>query len=454
MSMAQPVRDPATYSEAEVAAMRPDWRDVVTSYTDAELRELRYDWDFWRRPGQRPPRGRWRIWFGRAGRGYGKTRQGAEAVRRRVKRGRVSYVAIIGATAADARDVMVEGESGLLATTPRDDRPVYEPSKRRLTWPNGCVGSTFSADEPERLRGPSHDMAWGDEPASWRFGKAAFDNAMFGLRLGRDPRFLLTGTPKPVAWLREAEAKPSMVVTRGSTYENLGNLAQAFIEDVLDRYEGTRLGRQEIHAEYLDDVEGALWTLAMIEQHRVFVLPAERATRVVIGVDPPGETAECGIVAVLGPAIAHRGAHVYVLEDASMAGPPEKWAAQVVALYHRLGAESCRVEKNNGGDMVRAVIHAVDENVRVEKISAVDSKEDRAEPVSVHYQRGRVHHVGYFGMLEAQMTQWVPGEGKSPDRLDALVHAVNTLVPPQVIGQAEGSSVAGRTFQSRQFPGR
>lgn len=448
-TMEAPHRDPRSYSEAEVAAQKPGWREAVDAYTEAELAELRYDWEFWRRPAQVAPLGRWRVWFSRAGRGYGKTRTGAENVRRRVENKRVSHVAVIGPTAADARDVMVEGESGILAVTPKKDRPLYEPSKRRLTWPNGCVGTTFSADEPERLRGPSHDLVWGDEPASWRFGKAAFDNAMLGLRIGRDPRMLLTGTPKPVAWLREAEQRPSMVVSRGSTYENLANLAEGFITDVLDRYEGTRLGRQELHAEYLDDVEGALWTLATIEQHRVFTIPPMRASRVVVGVDPPGETAECGIVAVLGPAIAHRNGEAYVLEDASVAGPPEKWAAQVVSVYHRLGAESVRVESNQGGDMCRAVIHAVNPDVRIEKVHAHLSKEDRAEPVSVHYQRGRVHHVGYFGMLEAQMTQWVPGEGKSPDRLDALVHAVNTLVPPMVLGQAQGVSMADRTYRAR-----
>lgn len=442
--MERPPRDPDTYSEAEKLALSGHWRDVLGDRTDAEMRALHFDWEFWRRPAQVAPRGGWRAWYARAGRGFGKTRTGAENVRRRVKRGRSRFIGLIAPTAGDARDVMIEGESGLLAVTPKEDRPHYEPSKRRLTWPNGATGSTFSADEPERLRGPQHDLVWFDEPASARFGKQAFDNAILGLRLGTDPRMIITGTPKPLAWLREEAERPSMVTTTGSTYQNLAHLAETFIRDVLDRYEGTRLGKQELHAEWLDDVEGALWAKETIERHRLHTIPPGIGRRVVIGVDPPGATAECGIVAVLGPAIPHRDAHAYVLEDASLAGPPEVWAAQAISLYHRTGAESLRVESNYGGDMVRAVIHQIDPDVRVEKVNATGSKGDRAEPVSTLYVRGRVHHVGYFGVLESQLVTWVPTETKSPDRLDALVHAVATVLPPIHVGRATATSVADR----------
>ena len=322
-----------------------------------------WSWRWWARPTQLAPQTNWRTWVVRAGRGFGKTRTGAEETRRRVRKGLAGHVALIGATAADVRDVMVEGESGILAVHPPGSRPEYEPSKRRLTWPNGATATCFSAEEPDRLRGPQSDWVWGDEPASWRSGVLAWDNAMFGHRLGSDPRSMLTMTPRPLDWLRKIEAEARTFVTTGATYDNLTNLAESFIDMVLGRYEGTRLGRQELHALYLDDVEGALWAMATIEVTRLarfdptdpwqsLRVEAARARtllglgldpirdertpwHILVGVDPPGETAECGIIVgaapVNGKASRH---HAVILDDLSLAGPPEVWGAQVVAAVH------------------------------------------------------------------------------------------------------------------------
>ena len=409
------------------------------------------------------PPGRWGIWFVRAGRGYGKTRTGAESVRELVtERQTHGRVGIVAPTAGDARDVMIEGESGLLAVHPPDTRPRYEPSKRRLTWPNGAVGSVFSAEEPGRLRGPQYDLVWGDEPASRNWlkedgGAKAIDNIRFGLRLGSDPRLILTGTPKPVPWIKAIQQEPTTVTTTGSTYENLRNLAAPFISMILGRYEGTRLGRQELHAEMLDDVEGALWTQLVIEDGRIaaadwdvadpwrslngwlvargdpMVLGKRRPWRTIVAVDPPGSTAECGIVVAAGPTRGAAGRdHAVVVGDYSLAGPPERWASEVVRAYRLHGCQAAFVEDNQGGDMTRAVIHAVDPTVPIRKVHASDSKKARAEPVSALYEAGFVHHVGFWTLLEDQMTTWVPTETpKSPDRLDALVHAIRELLPPR-----------------------
>jgi phage terminase large subunit-like protein len=443
-SLILPPRDPATLSQAEVlAATSQEVRaKLLAGYSDSQLRALAYDWRFWCRPSQREPDGRWLTWFIRAGRGYGKTRVGSEFVRAKIDSGKYGRVALVGATAGDARDVMVEGESGLLSVFPPGKRPFYEPSKRRITFHNGAVGTTYSADEPERLRGPQHDCAWCDEPASWRFGKEAWDNLSLGLRLGDFPRACVTGTPKPTAWLRELSKRRSTINTVGSTYENLANLAPTFIEEVLSRYEGTTLGRQELHAEWLDDVEGALWLQRVIDTYRLTRWDRANTDKVVIGVDPPGETAECGIVVAGGPARHGPNAHAYVLDDLSIAGRPEAWGAQVVAGWRKWNADQVVVEANQGGDMVRAVIHAVDATCPVVKVRATVSKKERALPVSALYERGRVHHIGFLSMLESQMVTWVPDESPSPDRLDALVHAVTAIVPNEPHHAATVTSVA------------
>jgi phage terminase large subunit-like protein len=441
-----PARLPASYSQAERLAKAPSEvrKAILDGYSDAELRTLAYDWSFWRRPSQSPPTGKHSTWFIRAGRGFGKTRIGAESVRSACET--YGRIALIGPTAGDVRDVMIEGESGLLSVFPKDQRPVYEPSKRRVTFHTGALATAFSADEPERLRGPQHDYGWSDEPASWKRGKEAWDNFSLGLRLGDDPRSVMTGTPKPTAWLRELAGRPSTITSVGSTYENLGNLAPSFLDEVLSRYGGTTLGRQELHAEWLDDVEGALWLEAVIELNRRTAWDRSRSDKVIVAVDPPGETAECGIVVVGGPRQTGPKAEAWILDDMSIAGRPEAWGAQVVAAVNKWGAETAIVESNQGGDMCRAVIHAVDPDCPVRKITAKVSKGARAEPVAALSDRGRVHHVGRFPMLESQMCTWIPDESKSPDRLDAMVHGVMHFIPPLQRAKGRVGSAVGRSI--------
>lgn len=412
-------------------------------------------WKVWSRPNQQIPKGmgdQYRIWMFRAGRGSGKTRAGAETVRMMVERG-CRRIALVAPTAADVRDVMIEGESGLLSVFPEDDRPSYQPSLRRVTFKNGAIAVSYSADEPERLRGPQHDFAWIDEPASMPRGEETFSNVMLGLRLGKAPWVMVTGTPKPLRWLRELAEREETITTIGSTFDNERHLAPTFITDVLGRYEGTRLGRQELYAEWLDDVEGAMWTERIIDENRIGHFDQtkpwaslnmwletgggkpiidRRPWRTIVAVDPPGETAECGIVVAASPVQGRAGVdHAVILEDMSTSGRPEEWGRQVVQALRKWDAERIIVESNQGGDMVRATIHAVDPNVQINKITAKQSKTARAEPVSALYERGLIHHLGFHPLLESQMTSWTKDDGKSPDRMDALVHAVNFLLTPQ-----------------------
>ncbi|HYL31924.1 MAG TPA: terminase family protein [Stellaceae bacterium] len=388
------------------------------------------DWEFWARPDQLPPPGDWRVWLLLAGRGFGKTRSGAEFVRARVESGLSSRIALVGPTSADVRDVMVEGESGLRAISGDDWRPHYEPSKRRLTWPNGAIALAFSADEPERLRGPQHDLAWCDELAAWRYA-AAWDNLLLGLRLGSDPRAVVTTTPKPNKLVRDMLASPGTVVTRGSTFDNAANLAPAFLDSIVRRYRGTRLGRQELEAELLDDVPGALWSRDAIEAARVASAPD--LSRIVVAIDPAassGEGAdETGIV-VAG--LAHDG-HVYVLDDLSGRMSPRAWALKAAAAYGKFAADRIVAEVNNGGEMVEATLRSVQSDAPFRALRASRGKAVRAEPVAALYEQGRVHHVGGFATLEDQLCAFTAdfdraASGTSPDRLDALVWAVTDLM--------------------------
>lgn len=380
-------------------------------------------------PHQLPPEGDWRIWLLLGGRGAGKTRAGSEWVTGRVVGGHARRVALVGPTAADVRDVMVEGESGILACAPAGFRPEYEPSKRRLTWPNGALATTYSADEPDRLRGPQHDLAWCDEVAAWRF-PAAWDMLLFGLRLGTDPRLLATTTPRPVRLIRDLMApdRADVAVRRGSTYANRDHLAPAFMEQILRRYEGTRLGRQEIEAELLADVPGALWTRATLDDGRVTRHP--ELARVVVAVDPEASSAEGA--AETGIVVAGLGTdgHGYVLADLSLRASPATWGAAVVAAYHTHAADRVLGEVNNGGEMIERVIRTTPGGDRLPytALHASRGKQARAEPVAGLYEQGRVHHVGVFPDLEDQLCNWVQGAGASPDRLDALVWALTALL--------------------------
>lgn len=390
-----------------------------------EKAALHYDWTFWARSNQLAPDGEWRVWLLLAGRGFGKTRCGAEWIRAEVESGKRGRLALVAETAADARDVMVEGESGILAVSPPWNRPKYEPSKRRLTWSNGAVATTYSADDPEQLRGPQHDGAWCDEVAKWRYGQQAWDNLMLGLRLGGDPRAVVTTTPRPVELVRTLLAMPQTVVTRGTTYDNRINLAESFFTDILRRYEGTRLARQELYAELIEDNPDGLWRREQIERLRV--LKAPNLQRIVVAVDPPASSgansAEAGIVAA---GIGEDG-HGYVLADASVRATPDGWARAAVTLYHTLKADRIVAEANNGGEMVEMTLRMVDRSVSYRAVHASRGKLTRAEPISALYEQGRVHHVGTFSELEDQMCQWMPGE-RSPDRMDALVWALTELM--------------------------
>jgi len=399
---------------------------LLAELTDEEVEALLYDWPFWARANQLPPPGDWICWLLLAGRGFGKTRTGAEWVRAEVESGRRRRLALVAPTAADARDVMVEGESGILAISPKWFRPLYEPSKRRLTWPNGALATVYSADEPDRLRGPQHDGAWADEVASWKYPEA-WDMLMFGLRLGRSPRVVVTTTPKPVKVIRELVGAQTTVVTRGSTFENVDNLAPAFLEQIITRYEGTRLGRQELYAEILDDVPGALWTRKVIEDLRVNEPP--ELARVVVAIDPAvtsGEDSdETGII-VVGRGLDGQG---YVLKDLSCRMSPDGWARRAVNAYHEFRADRVVAEVNNGGDLVEKVIRTVDPTVPYRAVRASRGKRVRAEPVAALYEQGRVHHVGGLPLLEDQMCAFLPeGSDVSPDRVDALVWAITELM--------------------------
>jgi phage terminase large subunit-like protein len=374
------------------------------------------------RADQRPPKGDWFVWAMIGGRGSGKTRGGAEWTRKIANV--TPRIVLLSPTSADVRDVMVEGESGILAVSPPGGRPKWEPSKRRLTWPNGCIGLTVSAEEPDRLRGPQFGAAWADEPAHYSLVDEVWSNLMLGLRLGRKPRVAVTTTPTPIPWMRQLIADPLTVISRASTYANLANLAPTFAQAVLQRYEGTRLGRQELHGEILDEAEGALWNWDMLERTRRHGHPD--LDRIIIGVDPAGtaraKSDETGLIVV---GIAQ--GDIYVLHDHSGRMSPNTWAQRTVSLYENYHADAIVAETNYGGDMVRATLSAISSSPRIIEVQSRRGKALRAEPVVALFEQDKAHIVGTLPDLETQMVTWVPGQGDSPDRVDALVHAVTEL---------------------------
>jgi phage terminase large subunit-like protein len=427
---------------SQIALLTPEERTQwLDGLTEEEAQVLLYTWEAWARTAPIEPPGAWTVWLILSGRGFGKTRAGAEWSRSRVEKHAGKRGAIVARTAADCRDTLIEGESGILACSPPWFMPKYEPSKRRLTWPNGAVATTFGADEPDLLRGPQFDWAWADELAAWRY-PLAWDNLMFGLRLGINPKCVVTTTPRPTPIIKDLlkdSRDPkygSTVVTGGSTYENIDNLAPTFIREVVKRYEGTRLGEQELYARILDDVLGALWSRGAIEAHRVRRV-SRAFKRIVVGVDPQasdGENAaETGIVvAGLAP-----NDHGYILDDMTTLGSPAEWGQEVVRAYHKYDADLIVGEVNNGGEMVGYVIQSIDSTVPFIAVRASRGKYTRAEPVASLYEQGRVHHLGVFPVLEDQMCTWMPGQkikkadgtlAESPDRMDALVWAITELM--------------------------
>jgi phage terminase large subunit-like protein len=382
-------------------------RAVAYSMSEDEARALWYDWDAWARPEQMLPAGDWLTWLVLAGRGFGKTRSGAEAVRAIVCREPGIRIALIGPTAADCRDVMVEGESGIKSVFPNDETPEYLPSKRLLRFANGSMGFVYSAEEPERLRGPQHHYAYCDELAVYPDPEALWDNLQFGLRLGTRPRVIVTTTPKPLPFLKKLIAEPSTVVTRGSTFDNNANLPAATLDYFRRVYGGTRIGRQELNGEVLDEAEGALWRRTIIDQTRVRTAPDMQ--RIVIAIDPAvtsGENSdETGIVAA-GLGIDNEA---YVLADKTCKLPPDQWASRAISLFDALDGDRVIAETNNGGDLVESVLRTVRRNIAYEKITASRGKVVRAEPVAALYEQGRVHHVGAMPDLEDEMVNFVPG---------------------------------------------
>lgn len=418
-----------------LARLTPDQRArFLADLPDSVLWNFLYDWTgAWAREPQLIPPGDWFVWLILAGRGFGKTRTGSESVRTLVESGQASRIGLIAPTSADARDTMVEGESGILACSPPWFCPKYEPSKRRLTWPNGARALLFSAEEPERLRGPQHDLLWGDEPASWP-STEAWDNALMGLRLGQRPRALVTGTPKPVPLILSLMRDSRTHVTRGSTFENAGNLSRDYIAHVRRQYEGTRIGRQELYAEVLEDMPGALFNQVLIDRARVAEPP--ELERIVVSIDPAPTSEsgsdECGIVVV------GRGfdGHGYVLQDLSLRATPDEWARVAVKAFYTWRAECIVAEINNGGDMVEILIRGIDSGVSFKGVRAMRGKAKRAEPVAALYEQGKVHHVGEpdrFARLEKQMRVFTGINGRRDDRTDATCWALHELL---IDGQA------------------
>jgi phage terminase large subunit-like protein len=389
-------------------------------------------WELFAHDHQRPPEfanngAPWTTWLILGGRGAGKTRAGAEWVRTQAAHPQ-ARIALIAETMRDAREVMVEGVSGLLAVHEDLQRPDWMSSRGRVQWPSGAVAECFSAEDPDSLRGPQFSAAWCDELAKWRHAEATFDMLQFGLRLGVRPRQVITTTPRPLSLIKRLIADPATALTRAGTAANAYHLAPAFLETIVERYRGTRLGRQELLGEVIEERVDALWSRALIESCRVERAPA--CSRIVVAVDPPAsattDSAACGLVAA-----GRAGDLVYVLADETVAGlSPAGWAGKALALWRRLDADALVVEVNQGGDMVRAVIREQDASVPVTPVRAHRAKYLRAEPVAALYEQGRVKHVGTFGALEDEMCDFGPdglSSGRSPDRLDALVWAVSAL---------------------------
>ncbi len=434
---------PAPRSAAELLACESDetLEDFLASLSENALLAMPWLFEFWAMPHQLPPEGDWRSWVILGGRGAGKTRAGAEWVRMQVEGsgpedpGRARRVALVGETLDQVREVMVFGDSGILACAPPDRRPVWESGRRRLVWPNGATAQAFSAHEPESLRGPQFDAAWVDELAKWKKAQDAWDMLQFGLRLGDHPQQVITTTPRNVPILKAILANPTTVSTHAPTEANRANLAKSFLDEVKARYQGTRLGRQELEGVLVEDTEGALWTSPMLEAARCDVPPA--FSRIVVAVDPPvtghAGSDECGIVVAgvvaEGPPARWKA---YVIEDASVAAArPTDWARAAIEARERHGAERVVAEVNQGGDLVEEVMRQIDPLVPFRAVRAARGKAARAEPVAALYEQGRVFHLRGLGELEDQMCRMTAHgyEGKgSPDRVDALVWAVHDLM--------------------------
>jgi phage terminase large subunit-like protein len=414
---------------AELISLLPpaDRARLLETLNDQKAAYILQSWYFWARDEQRPPEGRWNTWLYLGGRGAGKTRAGAEWIADGVQSRTFRHIALVGATFNDARAVMVEGVSGLMGVA---KGATYEPSNHRVRWESGAVATILSAEEPDGIRGHQFDAAWGDEFCKWPDPQAVLDMLRMALRIGRKPRLMLTTTPRNIPALKTLMAEKGVARTHGTTRRNIANLAPGFVEGLETRYGGTRLGRQELDAEIIADNDAAVWQRNCIERTRVRERP--EMVRIVVAVDPPASVTgdECGIV-VAG--LAENG-EAYVIADRSMGGlTPNGWASRVADAYVEFQADRIVAEVNQGGDMVRQMMHNVLPNAVVKPVYAKRGKRARAEPAAQKYEQGRVHHAGSFPELEDQMCNYdglgVGRGGHSPDRMDALVWALAELFP-------------------------
>ena len=380
---------------------------------------------------QKCPKTNWRVWLFLAGRGTGKTRSGAEWIRAQIKAG-AKRVALVAPTYNDAREVMIEGESGLMYLGLKRERPIFLSSRRRLEWPDGAQGHVFSAEDPERLRGPQFDCAWADEFCAWAYPEATLSNLRLGLRLGADPRLVITTTPKPTKTLLELIEEDGVVITRAKTSQNKAFLAESYMETIMDIYDGTQIGRQELDGEILREDENTLFSHSLFDECRVSAFPT--LDKIVVAIDPPatsGERADaCGLI-VAGRIGFGPSAIGYVLYDGTVQGlTPDKWAERAVGLWQSWDADYLLAEVNQGGDMVKTILRAIEADIAVQTVYASKSKRTRAEPVAALYQKGKVKHFGKFGPLEDELCALSTGDmgSKSPDRADALVWALTDLL--------------------------
>jgi len=421
----------------------PKVKELFDELGPQKVEELKHDWNFWARDNQlEPDTSDWNTWFINAGRGFGKTRSGVEWVRENVKRG-CKRIAAVASTNSDIERVMVKGESGFLSVCWKGDKtyagkkmgfPEWSPTKRTLTWENGAQVQFFSAEEPERLRGPQFELAWCDETAAWNKDMDTWSMLQFCMRLGKHPRIMVTTTPKPTKLIRQILKDPKTVVTTGTTFDNAANLAGTYLTAVKEQYEGTRLGRQELYAEVLEEAQGALWTTAMLDDASVKHEAVPDLSRIVVALDPAvTSNAESDMTGIVVAGIDVNGV-AYVLGDYTDRLSPQGWASKAIELYHQYQADRIVAEVNQGGDMVKTTIHGEDETVPYKAVRASRGKFARAEPISALYERHLVKHVSNppdgatLNELETQMRTWEPlGSIGSPDRLDALVWAITDL---------------------------
>ena len=431
--------DPSQDLESSTATLKSELGGFLE---EDRVEQEKYQWDRYARAKQRVPAGSWRTWLILAGRGFGKTRTGSETLRQWVGSGQAKRIALIGATEGEVRDVMIEGDSGLLSIYPPENKPVYESSKGRVTWPNGAMATIFSAENYEKLRGPQFDAAWIDELCKFRSDREVWDQLNFSLRLGKNPRVIITTTPRPTVLLKEllqGEKKGDVHVTTGTTYENLGNLSKGFMGIMSQKYGGTTLGKQELEGKILSNVQGALWTNDLMASAVRRRNDMPEFTRLVVAVDPAitshGKSDESGIIV----AAKDKDNCAYILHDYSGKYTPHGWAKKAIEAYNLFEADCIVAEVNQGGDMVESVVRSIEPTISFKGVHASRGKVLRAEPVLALYEQNRVFHVkgSQLVKLEEQMLGYVPGlTKKSPDRLDALVWAVTELLLPKDLSSA------------------